>query len=125
LVEVIEDQSGDLVLVLKGGISTSATPLVQALNSALAGVTTTEHARRAVWEEALDYKAAARALGVSKTWLERRVARDSIPHLKVGRSVRFTGADIESIRQQFRHGPSYQPQGGRPPLQGTARNGSG
>jgi excisionase family DNA binding protein len=47
----------------------------------------------------LDMDAAADHLGVSRRWLERRVAERSVPHHRLGRLVRFTPSDLADIER--------------------------
>jgi hypothetical protein len=51
------------------------------------------------------YQEAARFLDVSTKYLQRRVAKNLIPHRVVGAYVRFTGEDIDEIRASLRCGP--------------------
>ena len=48
------------------------------------------------------YDDAAQRLGMSVRWLEDRVQRGEIPHRKMGRSVRFTDADLATIVRMYR-----------------------
>ena len=40
---------------------------------------------------------AARRLGVKRSWLYERTRHNSIPHRRLGKLVRFTEQDLESI----------------------------
>lgn len=51
------------------------------------------------------YQEAARLLGVSAKFLQRRVRTGRIPYTLVGAYVRFTGDDIDEIRARMRRGP--------------------
>jgi excisionase family DNA binding protein len=51
-----------------------------------------------------DYEGAAQQLGQSKSWLQKQVAANAVPHRRLGRSVRFTAADLQEILQM-----SYRP----------------
>ncbi len=55
------------------------------------------------------YAEASNILGVSHTWLRRRVTSGEIPYHRVGSSVRFTGADIDAILDSMRRG--HHPEG--------------
>lgn len=50
-----------------------------------------------------DYDEAAQALRVEKTWLQRHIKR--LPHIKFGRDVFFTDADLDDITELHRHRP--------------------
>ncbi len=53
-------------------------------------------------EEAVDVKAAARFLGVSPSLVYAYVERKQIPHFRMmGRSIRFSLAELERWRRQF------------------------
>ena len=55
-----------------------------------------------VFEEAVDVKTAARFLGVSPSLVYAYVERKQIPHFRImGRSIRFSIADLERWRQKF------------------------
>ena len=43
----------------------------------------------------LDAREAGELLGVPPTWLLAQARRDSIPHLRLGKYVRFDPADLE------------------------------
>lgn len=50
-----------------------------------------------------DYDEAAAELRVEKTWLQRHIKR--LPHVKFGRDVLFTDADLDSITELHHHKP--------------------
>lgn len=41
-------------------------------------------------ENILDYKGAAKFLGVSEKWLRHNCRKEGVPHKKIGRRVRFS-----------------------------------
>lgn len=45
---------------------------------------------------------AAARLHVSPSWLKRRAAAGTVPHVRLGRSVRFSEADISAIIESGR-----------------------
>ena len=54
------------------------------------------------FEVVVDVKAAARFLGVSPSLVYAYVERKQIPHFRMmGRSIRFSLAELEKWRQQF------------------------
>ena len=54
------------------------------------------------FDEAVDVKTAARFLGVSPSLVYAYVERKQIPHFRMmGRSIRFSIADLERWRQKF------------------------
>ena len=54
------------------------------------------------FEEAVDVKTAARFLGVSPSLVYAYVERKQIPHFRImGRSIRFSIADLERWRQKI------------------------
>ena len=51
----------------------------------------------------LDAKAVAELLGVPHTWLLAQARKDGVPHLRLGKYVRFDPADLENwIKSQKR-----------------------
>jgi excisionase family DNA binding protein len=50
-----------------------------------------------------DYDEAADALRVDKSWLQRHIKR--LPHVKFGRDVLFTDADLDEITELHHHRP--------------------
>jgi hypothetical protein len=50
-----------------------------------------------------DYASAARALNVSRWWLEKHLPE--LPHIKYGSLVRFTDAHLDEIRARFEKRP--------------------
>jgi len=55
-------------------------------------------------EEALDFKTAARILGVKATSLRAHYRRWGIPHFRIGRLVRFRPSELEEFIQLHSHG---------------------
>lgn len=55
------------------------------------------------------YAEAANVLGVSHTWLRRRVTSGELPYHRVGSSVKFTGADLDTILDGMARG--HDPEG--------------
>jgi excisionase family DNA binding protein len=91
--------TADGTLVLRLGSSVDD-ELVDVLNTILRRHTTEAHFLRKPYT----YDQAAFALGVSAKWLQRRVHRGQIPYRTIGRGARFTGADIEEIRERLKRG---------------------
>lgn len=54
----------------------------------------------------LTFEQAATQLGLSESWLRRSVTANEIPHRRLGKLVRFSPADIESIREAAAVTPS-------------------
>ena len=52
----------------------------------------------------LDISEVSRILGVPKSWLYERTRRGEIPHLKMGKYVRFDPREIEKFVQKMRRG---------------------
>lgn len=48
--------------------------------------------------EALKIGEAAKRIGMSVSWLYKRVAEGTIPYLKIGRAVRFDVAQLEAFK---------------------------
>jgi excisionase family DNA binding protein len=48
-----------------------------------------------VTDRLLDARAAAELLGVPATWLLAQARRDAVPHVRLGKYVRFQAADLE------------------------------
>lgn len=67
------------------------------LLTALLGLSVTDQHRRP-----LDVNEAAAYLGVTARWVRRAVAERRIPHLKVGRYVRFDQEDLDAYLQRQR-----------------------
>lgn len=44
-------------------------------------------------------------LGVARTWVDVRVRRREIPHLRLGRYVKFTPAHVAAIEAQYAVAP--------------------
>ena len=53
----------------------------------------------------LDAKAAGELLGVPSTWLLAQARRDAVPHLRLGKYVRFDPGDLERWIQSVKRGP--------------------
>lgn len=51
----------------------------------------------------------AQALGVTTYWLADRARLRQVPHLRLGRRVRFTAGHVAAIREQFERGPAPEP----------------
>jgi excisionase family DNA binding protein len=54
-----------------------------------------DRARNALAEPLLDASAAARLLSVRPSWIYEAVRAGRIPHLKIGRHIRFLRGDLE------------------------------
>lgn len=52
---------------------------------------------------------AARLLGVPKTWVLAEARADRIPHVRLGRYVRFEARELEAWWRARRRGPRFQP----------------
>lgn len=112
--EVTTDRYGELVLTLPPQLLDEQ--LVAAINEQVESMTTRDALMRELLEHPLTYDAAARALGVSRRWLERKVASDpTFPHTKIAGHVMFLVRHITEIRARFEHGEiRYAKHGGRP-----------
>jgi excisionase family DNA binding protein len=53
----------------------------------------------------LNAKQAAELLNVPPSWLLAQARRDAIPHIRLGRYVRFVASDLEQWAQQRARGP--------------------
>jgi excisionase family DNA binding protein len=53
----------------------------------------------------VDAAAAAEQLGVPKTWVLAEARADRIPHVRLGRYVRFEPVELERWWQERRRGP--------------------
>jgi hypothetical protein len=85
------------------------------MNEQLLDVTTWHAARLRYLRSPMSYTEAAAALGVTPRWLSDRVNSDpTIPHTKIGKRVRFQGADIEEMRRRFAAGELRHQRGGPP-----------
>jgi len=49
------------------------------------------------YQAALNVKQAAECLGMSQAWVRKQVFRRAIPHLKIGRSVRFERSALDAF----------------------------
>jgi excisionase family DNA binding protein len=54
-----------------------------------------DRARNALAEPLLDAAAAARLLSVRPSWIYEAVRAGRVPHLKIGRHIRFLRSDLE------------------------------
>jgi len=59
----------------------------------------------------LDAKAAAELLNVPHTWLLAEARRDRIPHIRLGRYVRFNANDLQTWLEHHTHGPRHKDDG--------------
>jgi hypothetical protein len=55
----------------------------------------------------LDAKAAGELLGVPHTWLLKEARRDAVPHVKLGRYVRFDADQLLAWVKNRARGPIY------------------
>jgi hypothetical protein len=53
----------------------------------------------------LDAKAADELLGVPPTWLLAQARQDKVPHLRLGKYVRFDPIDLEAWLPTIKRGP--------------------
>jgi predicted DNA-binding transcriptional regulator AlpA len=53
----------------------------------------------------LDAKAAGEMLGVPASWLLAQARRDQVPHVRLGRYVRFVPDDLERWVASVKRGP--------------------
>jgi hypothetical protein len=53
----------------------------------------------------LDAKAAGELLGVPGSWLLAQARRDNVPHVRLGKYVRFDPADLERWIVSVKRGP--------------------
>jgi hypothetical protein len=67
----------------------------------------------AVVEPLLDAKGAGALLNVPATWVLAEARADRIPHVRLGRYVRFDAAELQIWWQSRRRGPWRQRDGGR------------
>ncbi len=56
----------------------------------------------------LDAKAAGVLLGVPPTWLLAQARRDAVPHVRLGRYVRFDEGDLLRWIETVKRGPSVR-----------------
>jgi excisionase family DNA binding protein len=66
-------------------------------------------ARNALAEPLLDTVAAARLLSVRPSWIYEAVRAGRLPHLKIGRHIRFLRSDLEDWVVTRRIGESAAP----------------
>jgi excisionase family DNA binding protein len=57
------------------------------------------------------YEEAAEELGVSLSWLKKRVRERTIPFKRLGDLIRFSESDIEAIADQHSVKPGSKPRG--------------
>lgn len=55
----------------------------------------------------IDAKAAGELLGVPHTWLLREARRDAVPHVRLGRYVRFDADQLLAWARNRARGPAY------------------
>ena len=67
--------------------------------------------QEALAEPLLDAAAAARLLSVRPSWIYEAVRAGRLPHLKIGRHIRFLRSDLESWVLTKRAGGSPAPRG--------------
>jgi len=67
--------------------------------------------QEALAEPLLDAAAAARLLSVRPSWIYEAVRAGRLPHLKIGRHIRFLRSDLESWVLTTRAGGSPAPRG--------------
>lgn len=53
----------------------------------------------------LDAKTAGDLLGVPGSWLLAQARADKVPHVRLGKYVRFDAADLEAWLRSIRRGP--------------------
>jgi Helix-turn-helix domain len=58
-----------------------------------------------VTSKLLDAKAAGELLGVPATWLLAQARRDAVPHVRLGKYVRFDPTDLERWIETVKRGP--------------------
>jgi hypothetical protein len=66
----------------------------------------------------IDAKAAGELLGVPPTWLLRQARRDAVPHIRLGRYVRFDADQLLAWSRNRARGPIY-------PLDSNTQSGPG
>jgi excisionase family DNA binding protein len=57
----------------------------------------------------IDAQAAGELLGVPKSWVLAQARKNTIPHVRLGRYVRFVPADLEAWWSARRRGPRFAP----------------
>lgn len=112
---ITEDRRGEPILTLRKG-SVNDDDMARELSELVAQLTTYEALKKRLFDKPFSYGAAARILGVSVRWLQRKVATDpTFPHRKIGTHVVFDGCHIEEILERFDRGElRYSRRGGRP-----------
>ena len=61
--------------------------------------------RRIVTVKLLDAKEAGDLLGIPHTWLLAQARQDKVPHVRLGKYVRFDPADLEAWLPTHKRGP--------------------
>ena len=61
----------------------------------------------------IDAKAAGELLGVPPTWLLREARRDAVPHIRLGRYVRFDPDQLLAWVSNRMRGPTYPMEKGK------------
>jgi hypothetical protein len=69
-------------------------------------------------DQLIDAKAAGELLSVPHTWLLRQARRDAIPHVRLGRYVRFDADQLLAWARNRARGPTY-------PLDSNTQGGPG
>ena len=64
------------------------------------------HVRQAV-QPLLDAKGAAEVLNVPASWILAEARADRIPHIRLGRYVRFDAAELEAWSKAQQQGPRH------------------
>lgn len=72
----------------------------------------------------IDAKAAGDILGIPHTWVLKEARHDRIPHIRLGRYVRFEADELLAWATKRRRGPSYRQATGGPVTPGS-ENGFG
>ncbi len=59
--------------------------------------------------ELLSIPEVCQELGMGKSWVYRRLKSGEIPSVKLGRSIKVKGEDLEEYLESQRHRPQYEP----------------
>jgi len=100
--EVIEDTRGIQTLVVNRDHCDPR--LAERLALLLRPFTTAAAVERELSMKRYTYEQTSKLLDTSVKWLQRRVAKDQIPHVTDGHRVWFEMADIRAIQQALREG---------------------
>ncbi|MEV8372969.1 helix-turn-helix domain-containing protein [Kribbella sp. NPDC056861] len=100
-----EDKNGEPVLVVRENNLTNR-EFIDELNDTLRMYNLREEYLR----KPFSYQEAATQLGVSRRTLQRWRNTGKVPYIMVGKRPRFTGADIEQIREMIADGLLYEEQ---------------